>query len=183
MKERCLPTQWRELDWGPRLGWKRKHFGWILLCALGVFIFLSLISHPAVKQNIARGYFDFAAFYGAGRIVHAGLGERLYQYEMQREIQQQSFGRRSPLLFNHGAFESLIFVPLASLSPIRAYSVWASVNLLLLLTSYFVLRSYLRDIQSLGLRVSLVLSSFPCLSRSCKARIPFYCSSCIHWRF
>ena len=132
----------------------------ILFSVLGLAIFVSVVSHPVVTENVLAGYLDFTSFYAAGRIVKGGAGERLYDYRTQAAYQTEFGNRPAPLLFNHAPFESLIFAPLAYFSPLAAYRIWAFINLGLLVLCGYFLRDYLENIRSLFVRAALVLSSF-----------------------
>jgi hypothetical protein len=130
-----------------------------LFSALGVAIFLSVVVHPVITENLLAGYLDFTSFYAAGKIVKEGAGERLYDYRTQAAYQADVGNRPAPLLFNHAPFESLLFVPLAWFSLLAAYRIWAFINLGLLVLCSYLIRDYLENLNSLAARVVFVLSS------------------------
>jgi hypothetical protein len=135
---------------------------WVLLAA-------TLASHVLIlwinRHSIAAGSYDFVAFYSAAQIVKSGHGESLYTIPMQRQFQQQfpSF-REHPLLFNHPAFEVLIYLPLAYFSFPTAFVLWTVVNLGTLCVVLFLLFPRIQSLkESLGspLILLLLLSFYP----------------------
>jgi glycosyl transferase family 87 len=123
-------------------------------------IYLGIILHPVVKQNVEGGYFDFVVLYTGGKIVKEGQARHLYDYGTQQEAERSVTDRPTPLPFNHTPFEALLFAPLAFLPYLWAYRIWVLVNFGLIGCSAWLLRSYLRDIERLWLRLVFVLSSF-----------------------
>jgi hypothetical protein len=139
---------------------RRKVINFILCAALTAFMFFGITFHPVVVQNVSGGYFDFVSFYTAGKMVKEGLRRQLYNYDAQQRLQRDLTGRTTPLPYNHPAFESLLFVPLAFLPYLWAYRLWTLVNLLLMGFSAYLLRAHLANIHRLSLRLILVLSLF-----------------------
>jgi hypothetical protein len=92
------------------------------------------------------GYSDFTIFYTAGKIVRMGSGNRLYDSELQFQIQKQIAPkvriRAGALPYNHPAFESLLFVPFTWLSYSSAFIAWDFTSLLILASLPFILRPY-----------------------------------------
>lgn len=118
-----------------------------------------------IKEDIPQGLSDFSAFYTAGRILDDGQGGRLYddalQESVQRSLVPQAVQRRGvTLLYNHPPFEALLCTPLAHFSYITAFAIWLVVNLALLFSIPFLLRSRL---QELG-KVPLYLWPLACLA-------------------
>jgi glycosyl transferase family 87 len=136
----------------------------ILGGALASLIFLSIVCHPGTKRYLLDGHFDFIIFYTAGEALKEGQAKRLYNYETQKEIQRTLTGRPRPLPFNHPAYESLLFVPLAFLPYLWAYRIWGLVNFLLVGVSAYLLRAYLHNVRRLSLRVVFMMASFIPLS-------------------
>ncbi len=79
---------------------------------------------------------DFTAFYTGAAIVRDGLGDRLYDLDLQTRYQTKILGGRyladGLLAFYYPPYVSLFFYPLSHLSLPGAYSLWAIVQLLLL---------------------------------------------------
>jgi Glycosyltransferase family 87 len=116
-------------------------FCFALLAAFNVRLFWS------VKDRILAGFGDFGFFYAAASIVRSGRGERLYDYEEQRQVQQALFPavdiRPEPLIFNHLAYETLLWLPLTFFPYATAAVVWTLINLLVLVVLSSVLALYL----------------------------------------
>jgi hypothetical protein len=89
-----------------------------------------------------RGFVDFRHLYTAGYMVRTGHRYEVNEYEASREFQDLlvSDGRGTGLPFNHLAYEALLFVPLSLLKYKPAYWVFLSVNALLLVFSFRLLR-------------------------------------------
>lgn len=118
-----------------------------------------------VRRSIAQGHSDFSIFYTAGRILRDGQGGRLYDDALQESV-QRSFSpvaveRLGAILpYNHPPFEAVLFVPLAHLSYVTAYSTWLIVNVALLCAIPFLLR---RRLGALG-KVPLYLWLLACFA-------------------
>lgn len=100
----------------------------ILFVVLLVYILLSW----GLERFIAEGRSDFISYYTAARLIKERPGD-LYDLKVQAEFQDEILGKLgSPIRFrdgllayNHPPFEIVWFVPLASLSYLGAFSVWA----------------------------------------------------------
>jgi len=88
------------------------------------------------KDRVVAGYGDFAHFYASALIVRKGQGEKLYDYSTQKDVQHELFSqveiRTEPMVFNHPAYETLMWVPLAFLPYPTAIIVWTIINALML---------------------------------------------------
>ena len=111
-----------------------------LLAALNVRLFW------VVKDRILLGFGDFGHFYAAALIVRGGSGERLYDYEEQRQVQRDLFPdvdtRPEPLIFNHLAYETLLWWPLTFSPYATAAVLWTLFNLLVLVVLSIFLTRY-----------------------------------------
>lgn len=99
-----------------------------ILC-LHLFLFIG------VRQRIARAYPDFTVFYTAGKLLGEGAGNRLYEPQAQLRVQEKLAeipSRRGPLPYYHPPFEGLIFLPLAVLPYVWAFTTWDVLNLVFL---------------------------------------------------
>jgi hypothetical protein len=105
----------------------------IFLCA-GVF-------WSANGPNVEKT--DFSLTYVGARIVHQGLGARLYDITLQKQILGSLFVHPNPLLFEHPPFEALLLAPLATLPFRTAYLIWGLFNATVWLSLIWVLRPYL----------------------------------------
>jgi len=103
------------------------------------------------RSLIARGYPDFTIFYSAGLMVRQGLGHRLYdgdlQYQVQRSFAPRVENRQAALPYNHPPFEALIFAPLTYLPYLPAYLLWNLLNLGMLALVPRLLRPHIAILQ------------------------------------
>lgn len=74
---------------------------------------------------------DFPAFYVGARMVHDGLGHRLFEPELQRQYQVRFLSGAGPY-YIHPPFETLLYLPFSLLSLPRAYWLWSLCNGILL---------------------------------------------------
>lgn len=87
---------------------------------------------------------DFALSYVAAHIVHAGIGQHLYDANLQIQLRDSMFQHPSPLYFEHPPFEALILSPLAAFSFRTAYLVWGLLNAAIVIVLIVHLRPYLK---------------------------------------
>jgi hypothetical protein len=118
-----------------------------------------------LKDRVKEGYSDFAIFYTAGTILHQGLGNKLYDYQTQWNV-QRSFApnvaiRQGPLPYNHPPFEALLFAPLAHFPYFTAFIVWDAFNLGVLLVLALLLREYLPGEHRLAMAILVLIGFFP----------------------
>lgn len=149
--QRCWEANARSLAWIILTGTLLCHF----------FIFW------IARTNIAKGSYDFVAFYAAAQIVDSGHGDQLYQIETQRVFQERfSAFQEHPLLFNHPPFEVLMYLPLAFFSFPTAFILWTVVSLGALCAALALLFPYLRNIRAslgAGIVVMLGVAFYPVL--------------------
>ncbi|HZP17236.1 MAG TPA: glycosyltransferase family 87 protein, partial [Terriglobales bacterium] len=86
---------------------------------------------------------DFALTYVGAKIVHDGLGSRLYDLTLQKQMRDSLFQSPSPLVFQHPPFEALLLSPLASYPFRTAYLIWGSLNAAIWMIIMVALRSRL----------------------------------------
>jgi len=100
---------------------------------------------PRVYDRMSRGYADFSNFYTAGKIVQAGLGDRLYDLRLQTQVQNQfsegSALNNRALPYMRPPFEALLFWPLSYLPFPRAYTIWVLFSIALVGATAAYLRS------------------------------------------
>lgn len=109
-----------------------------LALLLSFLLFLTVGSRE--QSALFRG--DFPAFYVAAEIVHSGRAARLYDYSLQRELENSywpDFGGTF-LVFPYPPFFALILSPLAALPPLTAKAVAAGFLLAFLFGSLFITR-------------------------------------------
>src|SRR5438045_606502 len=86
---------------------------------------------------------DFSLTYVGARIVHEGLGSRLYDINFQKQIRDSLFEHPNPLFFEHPPFEAFLLSPLGAIPFRSAYMIWGLFNALVWLTMMFLLRPWL----------------------------------------
>lgn len=133
--------------------------GLVAMVAIHVALFWSL------RQNVREGYSDLASFYGAGRILRSGMGNKLYDYQTQWDV-QRSFAstviiRHGPLLYNHAPFEAWVFALIGGFSYPTAYLIWNAANLVMLVIVAILLRKFLPGNQHPALLLLAFLAFFP----------------------
>src|SRR5215470_5490300 len=121
---------------------------------LAAMLFLNCSLLWQTRQLIIEGLPDFSIFYTAAKIVRQGDGARLYNDDLQRDV-QAAFSPRglelrgSVLPYNHPPFEAIMFLPLAGFSYLTGYSLWLAINLLLLTALVYIMRPCLPNLQQL----------------------------------
>jgi len=114
-----------------------------------IFLCVAVALLLTARTQIAAGASDFSSFYAAGEIVRSGNGAHLYEYETQRQAQQQFSYRSGPLLFPHAPFETVLYAPLSLLSYQHAYLLWWLCNLALVLLTLEMMARTFPGIQAL----------------------------------
>ena len=113
--------------------------------------FLNGFSVWRLSRGVALGLPDFSTFYTAARIVHEGNASRLYDKNLQAQVQRSfapfAVAKRGAILpYNHPPFEALLFTFLGRFSYLTAYLLWLAVNLGLLLGLTATLRRHLTEL-------------------------------------
>ena len=85
---------------------------------------------------------DFSVTYIGSRMVHLGMGARLYDLDEQRKLKRELLPDAEPLLFEHPPFEAFLLSPLGALPYKWAYLLWGLINIAVWLTLPFLLRPY-----------------------------------------
>src|SRR5215467_8139234 len=86
---------------------------------------------------------DFSLTYVGAKMVHDGMGSRLYDVDLQKRVRDATFRHPNPLLFEHPPFEAALLSPLAALSFRTAYLIWGLLNASIWLALIYLLRPYL----------------------------------------
>jgi Glycosyltransferase family 87 len=149
---------------GPRRS-RRQHLSNLLLILLGGLTVFNVRSFWYGIDFAFEGYTDFSQFYAGAMSIRDGLGEDLYTYEVQENIQKQLYStaenRTGPLVSPHPAFEILIFLPLTYTSYARAYIGWVLLNLTILLAVPLLLFPFLGNLRPVfGINVFVSLFAF-----------------------
>src|SRR6266568_8686664 len=120
-----------------RIGLNDSTFG-----LLGVAILLfGAVLWSARGPNVEKT--DFSLTYVGARIVHQGLGSRLYDLDLQKQVRDSLFQHPNPLFYEHPPFEAFLLSPLAALPFRTAYMLLGFFNALVWLGIMFFLRSCL----------------------------------------
>lgn len=102
-----------------------------LALAMGLLLgfMMYLVSGKREESAFYRG--DFPAFYAAAEIVWSGRGDRLYDLDLQREVENHHWPdfHGGFFIFPYPPFFALLLAPLATLTPVTAKAL-ASVILL-----------------------------------------------------
>jgi hypothetical protein len=113
---------------------------------LAAMVLIHAVVFWSVKEEIQKGYSDFAIYYCAGSIVRQGLGHQLYddrtQFRVQQEFAPEVHIRRGPLPYTHPPMEALFFAPFSCLSYFRAFMLWDVLNIVMLVAMPFLVRPY-----------------------------------------
>ena len=128
----------------------------LLICQLG-FCWRSL-------AHSLGGDVDFRVFYSSGHMAANGLGDSLYDYDVQRKTQGELANQSGETLpFLYPAFAALLFLPFSFLPYKVAFLLFASANLCLLGITGMWMQSYLPLLQKSPpwLPGYLFLSFFP----------------------
>lgn len=85
---------------------------------------------------------DFSVTYIGSRMIHLGVGAKLYDLDEQRRLKRELLPEAEPLLFEHPPFEAFLLSPLGALPYKWAYLIWGIINIAVWLTLPFLLRPY-----------------------------------------
>lgn len=133
---------------------------WFALAALSLILIL-------FENSIWTPPHDFGSFYVATRIyLHYGA-DRVYDLDLQRLLQQQTYnippGNLSLrfLPYNHLPYETLLWLPLDGLSTTRAFWIWRVFNIALLIGTVWLLRDTIRAGRSRTQILLITLGFYP----------------------
>jgi Glycosyltransferase family 87 len=111
----------------------------IAFCAAALMLVAALYwsaKEPSVEKR------DFSVTYLGARMVHLGLGPKVYDISEQRKLKATLLPNSEPLIFEHPPFEALLLSPLAALPYRTAYLVWGAVNIVIWLVLPWLLHPY-----------------------------------------
>lgn len=112
----------------------------VALVAAAVMLFGAVLwadRTPGITQA------DFSVTYVGARMVHLGLGSRLYDLSAQKEIKDSLQIGGKTLIYEHPPFEAFLLSPLGALPYKTAYLLWGLLSALVWLLIPFFLRPYL----------------------------------------
>jgi glycosyl transferase family 87 len=140
-----------------------NHLRDLLLC-MPLLIFVQLLAWLAFLPNALRGHADFRQLYAAGYLVRTGHSHELYDYDLQRQVQDLLISDDERALpFIRPAYQALLFAPFSMLAYRTAYLTFLIANLGLLVLCFVLLRDnmiYLRE-EWWGLPAALFLAFYP----------------------
>lgn len=85
---------------------------------------------------------DFSVTYVGIRMLHLGLGPKLYNLDEQQKLKASIVPYGEPLIFEHPPFEALMLSPLGTVPYQTAYFIWGIINIAIWVTLPFLLRPY-----------------------------------------
>jgi hypothetical protein len=144
-----------------------RHLRRAALILIPSMLALYAIMAYQLRKHIVNGYSDFLSAYTAARILQRGEPHRLYdlqlQSQIQRDIAPDVSGRGGALPFVRPAFEAWLFYPLARFSYPTAFGLWTIASCTFLVIAMALLRRHNRLLQSFPLLtvVLAALSFFP----------------------
>jgi hypothetical protein len=119
-----------------RIGLNDSTFGFFGAAILLFGVVLWCAHNPNAEKT------DFSLTYVGARIVHQGLGSRLYELDLQKQTRDSLFQHPNPLFFEHPPFEALLLSPLAALPFRAAYMLWGFLNATVWVLLIFFMRPY-----------------------------------------
>lgn len=137
-------VRWSKHD-GPGMG--RATLRVAALCVAALTLLLGAL---ALGRTAAGGSstLDFSAFYTAGHLVREGLGDHLYDINLQESVQRELSGGNydEPLPFAAPAFVAFAVAPLTGLPLRGAFVVMLAVNVAALTSLLIMLRYTMTDV-------------------------------------
>ena len=118
----------------------------LLPLVLGMQLLVWIVYLPVAL----RGNADFRNCYTAGVILRSGQGLRLYDYELQKSIQDRLIAPSSNVLpYVHLPYEALLYAPLSVFTYGKAFLCFLGLNVLCLLGCYRALKGKLGRLHAL----------------------------------
>jgi len=111
--------------------------------------------------------YDFGLFYTAKQIYLHHTPAHLYDLDLQRQIEQQTYNIPADKLtqrflpYNHLPYETFLWVPLDRLSAKHAFWAWRLVSLALLVATLLFFRRMLATERTLGQLLLIAFAFFP----------------------
>jgi hypothetical protein len=142
-----------------------RHLRRAALILIPSMLVLYAIMAYQLRKHIVDGYSDFISAYTAAKILQRGEPHRLYDLQLQSQIQRDVApnvsSRGGALPFVRPPFEAWLFYPLARFSYHTAFCVWTIASCAFLFIAMALLRRHNRLLQSFPLlMVTLAALSF-----------------------
>jgi hypothetical protein len=125
--------------------------------ALKLVIILGLFNWLALFLASRGQVLDFSVLYTAGGVIAEGHRTQLFDASTQTEFQHRILAMRGLLPFNHLAYESLLFIPLALLPFKVALWIWRAISLAMLVASTRLLSNSFKSSNTQTLLLSFAL--------------------------
>lgn len=140
-----------------------RYAAWLLWTITAVLFVLAAACAWGLISGAQWTKLDFSTLYVAGKLVDAGQVKGLYNLSAQALVHPDPEYQVVPLPFNHLAFESLLFAPLALLPYLAGYTVWDMFSVALLGWMTWRLRPHVQNIPGVSqpLLFMLSLAYFP----------------------
>ena len=135
-----------------------------LIGALPLLFSIQFLAWLAFFPNALRGHADFRQLYAAGYLVCTGHSHELYDYGLQRQVQDSLVSNDERALpFIRPAYQALLFAPFSFISYRTAYLAFLIVNLGALVLCFVLLRDNLGNLKNewWGLPPALFLAFYP----------------------
>ena len=116
---------------------------------LGALLVLQVCTLISGISPVRGGFIDFRSFYTAGHMLRTGHATQLYDYAAEQLLQNTVVTpapRALPMM--SPPFTALLFVPLSLLSFWPAYTVFAIINILLLVACIILVKPFLTALSS-----------------------------------
>jgi hypothetical protein len=142
----------------------------LLVAFVGLMAVLNVcIALRGVTGKSAQGYSDFRAFKLGALMVATGQRGHLYDLAAQAQVHRAMFPDnardRVILPFNHLAYETLIFLPMAKLPYATSFYLWTAINVFLMIAVALIATKIIGVRQSYAPLVFVAeLAFFPFLS-------------------
>ena len=121
-----------------------------LFAALAYLLVVQVALCVMSVRPALEGHADFRTFYCTGYLVRTGHANQIYDYEVQKQVQNALVAPSDVALpFYHPAYEALLFVPFSLASYRVGYFLFIGFNIALLVISALLMRPYLFGLASI----------------------------------
>lgn len=111
----------------------------LILGLLPLVLGFQLIIWMSYLPTALGGHADFRNCYSAGLILRSGRGRQLYDYELQRQIQNTTISPATMVLpYVHLPYEALLFAPFTIFSYRKAFVGFLFLNLVFLFIAFWL---------------------------------------------
>jgi hypothetical protein len=143
---------------------RTRTFRPFFFAALGYLLVVQVAVCVMSARPALEGHADFRSFYCSGSLVRTGRSMEIYDYEVQKQVQNALVSPSDVALpFYHPAYEALLFVPFSLASYRVGYILFGGLNVALLVISALLMRPCLSGLASVWplLPIALFLLFFP----------------------